>query len=334
MLSFYDRGQKRVSYETTRLARFLKAWRGRICFDYNGDYTKTVLVVGSGRSGTTWLGEIINARNEFRDIFEPFHPFNVKLCRGLPMLPYLRPSDDNSWYLKLAETILTGRMHSNWSDQYNRRFACERRLVKDIRLNLLLGWMRIHFPAMPIVYVLRHPCAVALSRLQLGSDGAKLINRFLSRPQLVDDYLKPFLPVMAEPMSAFEYHVLAWCVENYVPLSQLHKGDALVVFYENLCTRPELETSRLAHFLDLNAEAMARRIGTPSSQVNKKYSAVMLGHGLASAWKKRLSTEMERQALSLLKLFGLTSLYTEDPQPRLASDDVFEKWSATKVVSS
>jgi hypothetical protein len=33
-----------------------------------------VWVIGDGRSGTTWLMELINWRKTYREMFEPFHP--------------------------------------------------------------------------------------------------------------------------------------------------------------------------------------------------------------------------------------------------------------------
>ena len=45
---------------------------GRLHIDRNADPDACVLLVGSVRSGTTWLQEVINCRNEYRVLFEPF----------------------------------------------------------------------------------------------------------------------------------------------------------------------------------------------------------------------------------------------------------------------
>jgi len=37
----------------------------------------TILVAGSGRSGTTWLGDIIGSSAGFLSLFEPFDPRHV-----------------------------------------------------------------------------------------------------------------------------------------------------------------------------------------------------------------------------------------------------------------
>ena len=42
-----------------------------------GDWRRTVLLAGTGRSGTTWVEKVINHRNRFRVMFEPFHQKKV-----------------------------------------------------------------------------------------------------------------------------------------------------------------------------------------------------------------------------------------------------------------
>ena len=44
---------------------------GKLYLDTDKRLENTVLVAGSGRSGTTWLAQILNFRKEFRMIFEP-----------------------------------------------------------------------------------------------------------------------------------------------------------------------------------------------------------------------------------------------------------------------
>jgi len=34
---------------------------------------KTVLVTGSNRSGTTWLGKMLSLSNQFLEVYEPFN---------------------------------------------------------------------------------------------------------------------------------------------------------------------------------------------------------------------------------------------------------------------
>ena len=40
--------------------------------DFLGDLRRSTLVVGTGRSGTTWIGAVISSMTHSRQIFEPF----------------------------------------------------------------------------------------------------------------------------------------------------------------------------------------------------------------------------------------------------------------------
>ena len=47
-----------------------------------GDPTSTILLVGSARSGTTWMQGILNCRNDHRILFEPFNSRHVPAIGG------------------------------------------------------------------------------------------------------------------------------------------------------------------------------------------------------------------------------------------------------------
>jgi len=54
-------------------------------------FSSLVFVAGTGRSGTTWLAQLLNANDQFRLIVEPFHPeFGVRVTRNLPRYIRLR----------------------------------------------------------------------------------------------------------------------------------------------------------------------------------------------------------------------------------------------------
>ena len=129
--------------------------------DCNRDYRNTVFLAGTERSGTTWVSDIINYKREYRYIFEPFRPAKVDICRDFAPRQYIRPENDDHRFVQAAEAILSGRIRNGWTDKYHRRFVSSKRLVKDVRANLFLKWIHCHFPNMPIILLLRHPCAVA-----------------------------------------------------------------------------------------------------------------------------------------------------------------------------
>ncbi len=285
--------------------------------DLNRDYRNSIFLAGSGRSGTTWVSDIINYKNDYRYVFEPFHPDRVEICKHFKHKQYLRPEDRREEFLRPARTILSGGLRSGWADRFHSRFIARRRLIKDIRANLMLGWIRANFPGMPMVFLLRHPCAVANSKIKLGWKPD--VNEILSQRELAEDFLEPFEDEMRSAKTDFERHVFSWCVENYVPLAQLRRGEVHLAFYENLCEDPKGEVGRLFAFLSKDFdESVFERMKKPSL-LSREESAVLSGERLADSWRKHVTAAQLKRAVEILGLFGLDAVYSERTMPDIGS---------------
>ncbi len=282
----------------------------RVHFDTNPDVRSTTLVAGTGRSGTAWAANIANYDNSSRLMFEPFNPYKVDLCAMFRYRQYLRPGNDDDRYVEPARRILTGRVSGGWIDQFNRAFVSRSRIIKEIRANLMLKWMKRHFPEIRLVLMMRHPCADANSRLRLGWQSH--LDELLAQDDLVADHLAPFVEAMRAAATQFERHVFLWCVENYVPLRQLEEGDVHLVFYENLCETPKREVERLFAYLEKPVEpAVFRRLAQPS-ELSREESAVMSGGSLVDGWRRQVEPQQARRAIEILALFGLDGIYSLD----------------------
>jgi hypothetical protein len=272
-----------------------------------------VFVAGTARSGTTWLSELINHRNEYRYVFEPFDHRKVPRVAPLGGRRYLRPDDDDPAAFAVAEHVLTGRIRHPWTERFNRRLVADRRLVKDVRANLFLGWMRARFPGMPIVLMLRHPFAVALSYEKQGWRGS--VETLLAQDRLVEDHLGPLADTIAGARDAFERALCIWCVETLVPLRQLRPGDAHVVFYESLVESPEVEVPRLLAFLGRPFDPSVLDAVSRPSLTARRGSAVATGGNRTGGWREKMGGERLERAREIVRRFGLDGLYTEDGRP-------------------
>ncbi len=281
----------------------------------NHDYRNAVVLAGTGRSGTTWAAEFVNYDNAYRDMFEPFHRLYAPVARRFFYGLYLRPGNKDPAYVEPARRILSGRSFNHYSDRFNKRHVSVRRLVKEVRANLWLKWLKSNFPEVPIIWLVRHPCAVASSRIKL--DWPSRLPLFLCQQDLIEDHLSPYLDEISSAASAFERHVFVWCIQHFVPLRQLQDGDAHMVFYENLCVNPRQEVESMFAFLDLPyRDAVFQRLAKPSS-MSRGDSAVMAGGraGLVDAWRRHVSSHELRRTVEILELFGLDSIYNEDSMP-------------------
>jgi len=300
------------TWEKVRKIYLFRKFYRLASFELNHDHRNSIILAGSGRSGTTWIANIINYNNEYRLMFEPFHPDYSEIGPFIKEYPYIRVYNDDPLILALADDILAGRARSIWINKYNRKIFSSKRIIKAIYANLLLPWLHQRFSDIPMILLLRHPCAVALSRLRLGWwDPDRILDRYLGQKELAQDYLKDIPAIRYKEYSEFEKYIIIWCIENMVPLSQLGKDEIHIAFFENFCKRPEDEIRKLFTFLKKDVDTdIFRHLDRPSQVVHKR-SAIIRGEDTAASWKKYVSQEQIEKALRILKIFGLDLIYSD-----------------------
>ncbi len=296
-----------------KAASFLRQrYLSRIYINLNPSPAAAVFIAGRGRSGTTLVTEIINYANDYRIIFEPFHPQKMAMSKHFGPRKYLHPSLSDPCYLKPMELVLRGRLRSSWTDSRYVKVISRRRLIKSVRANLFLGWLHAHYPEVPIVVVIRHPYSVITSAMRWGWQPVLPI--LMEQQALVEDHLGPFLGAIAEARGAFEEHLFAWAIEHYVIFRQLAPEEMHLTFYENLVTNPEEEIQRLFAFLGQAYQLKAVQVlAHPSSTTDQQRTAdITSQHRLLEGWKSTVSNEQARRGFEILNLFGQDLLYSPD----------------------
>lgn len=273
----------------------------------NHDIARTVFLAGCGRSGTTWLSEILNADRYYHYLFEPFNNKKTPAWRDFAYRQYLPRGVANARARTAAEGILSGRVHSAWIDSQNQAFLSADRLVKDTRANLMLGWLRDEFPDMPVVLLTRHPLAVTLSREKLGWGPGVSVEDLERQPELMERHLEPHGPLLASLSGDdFSMQIANWCIEHLVPLAELGDGEFCLVQYESLVRAPEDELLRLFTYLgrdlsDAHRSRLLRASATASRGTRQSLDAARL----LRPWAGRLSADHERRASDIVAAFGL-----------------------------
>ena len=194
----------------------------------------TIIVAGVGRSGTTLLAQAINYDNEFRFMFEPFNKYKVKTLREMNYRLYIPHLNNDRKVKEKYYKILSGNLRNSWVDQYNKKLFCNKRIIKEIRINQSLKWIKLNFPEIPIIYIVRHPCAVTLSKLRLDWDDH--LFEYISQIELVNDYLKPYINVINSAKTAYERHLIGLLKKklgtkflgNYVQISFFSSENKLI----------------------------------------------------------------------------------------------------------
>jgi hypothetical protein len=273
---------------------------------------RSILIIGSPRSGTTWISNLINHSNNCRYIFEPDHPC-VEEMKVFGEQPYYVPVKCRD--IKQIEgitKILSGNIKQTfWVNQYNHRGFSTRRIIKMVRGHFLLGWIRDLYPQLELVYIMRHPIPVFLSKIETDTSW-KNSDDFYSNFDLRKSYLEPFEYLIASADTGFKKSILAWCIQNYVALKDLEKQPLNIVFYEDFFLHPELNTRELCDRLSLQFNKQDFEYALKKSyKSDKKWDE----HNRLEDWFTRISREQLDYALSCLRTFRLDLYYYDSLYP-------------------
>jgi hypothetical protein len=307
---------KFIRYWSRRIyRRAIQIVGSRLYLNRDQSVQKSILIAGTARSGTTWLADIIASQVSSRILFEPFQSKLVPDFKGFNYFQYMRPNQENDALYAFAEKVLTGKIRHPWIDRENIRIFSKYRLIKEIRANLFLKWLHDRFPEVPILFILRHPCAVVLSRLQLGWATDTDIEPFLKQPDLISDFLQDKIEVIKHCKSDEEKHAVIWSISNLVPLNQFKESGIKTIYYENLVTHPDLELPAVFEYIQQPYNlSVISQMRVPSATTKRK-SAVVTGEDKISHWKKSLTSDQIDRILNVVDAFGLSYLYGDSLLP-------------------
>lgn len=292
------------------------------------DYRKTVFLAGSARSGTTWVQDIINFDNEYRIMFEPFYPAKVKLIHDWKPLQYLSVGEDSPLFVEPMRDILRGNVRNKWIDRYNQRFFSQKRIIKAVRGNLVINWIKSHYPEIPIILLFRHPCAVANSKINIIKnwfpDSYNPLDRFLVQDQLIDDYLRPYEKNIKAAKTIFEQCIFMWCIEYFVPISKFNEREVYITFYENLCVNTENEIRNLFSYIQKSFSSEVMKTAFVPSPMSGMNSAIKSGADLIKSWRNQITDSQIQTANEILHLFGLDVIYNDSDLPLISGEEILK----------
>ena len=229
-----------------------------------------IVLAGSGRSGTSWLLDVLAVDKNLRPIFEPLHVKHVPNAKNLWDL-YLRAGCENAAleqhfynvFEKRTEQAWFTWMHCrvghnvpNWSkplaimaNAKNFRFWARRRIAKVIKANLCLDWLQHKF-AIKLIFMRRHPGGVLASRLKMNWNPD--LDHYLKQPRLHHDFLADKTHLFKEAENRRGKRLaLLWCIENCVPQFLIREGliDVKVATYEDIVVNPEYQFKELFNYV-------------------------------------------------------------------------------------
>lgn len=289
-------------------------------------YKKPILVTGSHRSGTTWVGKMLAATPSVGYIHEPFnvtHRPGICSARFPYWFMYITEENASPYLVPLKRTLQfrfdigaelpairslrhVGRMIKNYKNFALYRFRHAIPLIKDPIALFSSEWLAHAFD-MHVIVLIRHPAAFVSSIKRLN--WTHNFSHFLHQPLLMRDYLSPF----ESEIRAFaqnEHHImeqatLLWRMIHHTILvyKEKHQG-WIFIRHEDISADP------LYHFEYLY-KSMNLTLTDKERQVIKEFSSednlteASRGHTLVKrnsksnikSWQKNFS----KQELSTLR---------------------------------
>ncbi len=309
------------------------------------------VIAGFGRSGTTWVQDVIAQSNCLRAVFEPLHPGQIGGADAFAHRYVPADSDEEDLYRFLYK-FMHGRYHSLWADyrvvatllrpmRHNfvssyqiRRYLkhwirsankigiywnqrrYDRRIVKFVRANMMLGWIKSKFDAR-IVFMIRHPVPVILSQLKSPRawKAQDYIVRYRADARLLDAIGDDLRTMLFRDLSDTEGLALCWCIENTIALRQAEQTGIAVIYYEKLLDQGRPQWQRILTALDLDVLPKEDLIRKPSQQTwgeKSKNVELLRKH---AAWMDRLDQPTATGIQSVLDAAGVSIYRVSEALP-------------------
>lgn len=259
---------------------------------------KPVLVTGSPRSATTWVGHMLTASSQLYYIHEPFNPdyrpgngiCNIKFNQHQT---YITEDNENKYYRQIKRMIegkynffpaifsckSMNDVKKVW-EQQKEFFRTHRMhklpLIKDPIALMSAGWLGRRLE-LNVIVMIRHPAAFvsSMKRLRWGFNPSKWA---LSQPLLLRDYLSPFedeLKHLRDSKSdIIEQTALMWKVMYFVVSKYKEEyPDWIFVRHEDLSYDPLVQFEMLFKKLGLDfTDKVQERIVEYSNESNPSHS--------------------------------------------------------------
>jgi hypothetical protein len=289
---------------------------------------RSALVVGSARSGTTKLAELLSSAGSTRLIYEPGTTFAPPTFTPTQFVASSEPRPDMQ---RLWADCLRGKLRARQMDNMNHARVVHHRIVKSVWSTNLTGWLRAHFPEVPIGYIVRHPFAVATSVAQLDVDTRRergttewahhtepITDPYLDRLRVLDgplasraDAIRALSRRAIEP---FDRAVIRWCLQNAMTLLQPPAG-VRIVYFEQIFSHADTELPGLAHHLSVPLSPdVLEHLARPSGSDYRSYPDRRIEARIGN-WVTDLSPQRRDAGLEILECFGLGSFYDAGPLP-------------------
>lgn len=291
---------------------------------------RKILVTGTQRSGTTWVGRVLSSDGNIGYIHEPFNRINKKIHNSPIIYPYqyidkridVESEHAYSKYLEyfirqdisfyrnsiLGLKHIDSRFVNPMKHYFDNKKSQKLKIIKDPFALLSCEWLQLQ-QDFQIVIVIRHPAAFALSMKEKGwivtpstfkTQENDLAHFYNSDQSIIQSYLdldnkkKNYIDSAIYGWNLL-YSAIIYYKQNY--------PDWIMVRHEDLSNSPINEFRKLFGQLSLDFDKVALKQIKDSSQGSGVKGAYRDSKLNAQKWKQILSKE------EILRIKSDTELY-------------------------
>jgi len=269
------------------------------------------MLIGHGRSGTSWIANTLARSPEIVYYQEPCNPDRWPEAGFTEWFVHAEPGADCEYLERAYSGAVRGLMVPGRAWQKNdfrrRLFGSPRVLVKGVASVMAAGWVQQRYHAR-MVSVYRHPCAVALSEYERGIDAVRSRSTVLDSPTLWAGRYADFRSKVEEATEPFEIYGAIWGLRNRVLLdAQEASPDWIALQYEELAREPLAGFEMLFSELDLTWTDDIRQfvVDTTSTHQDGYYATSRVSASRIGRWKAELTPKQIQQTLSFAVPFAV-----------------------------
>ncbi|MCK4387230.1 MAG: sulfotransferase [Dehalococcoidia bacterium] len=274
--------------------------------------TPSILILSLPRSGSSWVGEILGSAGNALYLSEPIAQSDLTLGRSQDTA--FDPSDPPPAYKRFADRAFCGlptfpkwlvlRKPNQWS-LFERHYR--RLVIKEVK-PLACGWLLKRYNPR-VIFLVRHPMAVALSYLNLGWTDIHIEKAPLASRGLANTFLSHWEQHLKSVTDFWDQHgTMQGALLRSILDSLIDYPDQTIVLYEQLCADPIKSFQNLFTFAGLSWDGTIERLITKtssSSDNNKEYGTSRDSRSMVNAWKGKVSDEEVKRLRAAFMKFDL-----------------------------
>lgn len=254
---------------------------------------RPIVISGFGRSGTTWLADIVSKSTDGVVLFEPLHP--LRAPEPLREFAYKSFVDDSmrEHYSRCIRRLMNKHMQCGWlvrsyltdhwfaasEEQVNSAYASSDIVgYKVIRAHFLMDGI-LDSDSTRVVHIERDPCAVICSIKtrnfwELGWTDTRdaIIRGGLAHPSLTHGERQRIRRVLEGSLSYEQHIAVLWFIVKLVSDKLAWRHNFLKVRFEDLCRHPLTVATQILTFVGADPRKIRPHcLFTPSRTTERSF---------------------------------------------------------------